>query len=125
MRISDWSSDVCSSDLRARGEECDPDRRIRQAGRGTGWLVADRRRGARRARTPAPDPDDQLRLHPRRGAAAYRDRRRGGTAPGARYRGVLRDDLGDGVRPDLHSSEERRVGLECVISYRYGWSTYL
>src|SRR3546814_10119734 len=37
MRISDWSSDVCSSDLRGGGESC--------AIAGPGWLPSRQRRG--------------------------------------------------------------------------------
>ena len=61
---------------RARREERDPDRRVRQAGRGAGRAVAGRGGGARGADPAAADPDDQLRLHPRRGAAGDRERGR-------------------------------------------------
>src|SRR3546814_7134091 len=52
MRISDWSSDVCSSDLRHRGEEPRRHRRagLRQRDRGGGRHGASRLPGYRQAR---------------------------------------------------------------------------
>ena len=61
---------------RAGGQERDPDRRVRQAGRGArrGPLESGR---ARRAHPAAADPDDVVRLHPRCRAAGLRQRGRG------------------------------------------------
>src|SRR3546814_5370684 len=78
MRISDWSSDVCSSDLIAREDE------------------------------------DALRAP---GAVA---------APGG---GSLQRDLGAqrlpaGWQHAARRSEERRVGKECVSTFRSRWSPY-
>ena len=87
---------------RARREECDPDRRVRQAGGGAG-ARADRGGGRSGACAASPDPDDQLRLHPRHAAAGDRERPGLGAAPGARHRGLLRDDRRHGLRPDLHA----------------------
>src|SRR3546814_1764941 len=96
MRISDWSSDVCSSDLADFGSQ--------------GGQCPRRRRPARRADREGPQGPglrarpacrlDRAVLRPaargrRRGAAA--DRRQGGAARQVRER-----------------SEERRVGKECV-----------
>src|SRR3546814_12695821 len=82
MRISDWSSDVCSSDLRGRAAS----RRCRKPGcRGRGRKSAPRERGARSAtarragetawssgpRPPAPPGSPP----PPRGAAGRRVRR--------------------------------------------------
>src|SRR3546814_18550230 len=87
MRISDWSSDVCSSDLaavhrrrpRPRRPAAVPDRRQpvpggRPAGRGESGERAGERAGGRRkgetVRTPRPDAGD-------RRAGIYRRARRG------------------------------------------------
>src|SRR3546814_1320594 len=76
MRISDWSSDVCSSDL-------------------AGFL---RSPSPTPCRALSPRPDPPL---PRRG-------KRGLGTP----------------CPFLDSSEERRVGKECVSTCRSRWSPY-
>src|SRR3546814_10089990 len=101
MRISDWSSDVCSSDLRRDGRRHDPD-----------GALADRRRGLARAdggdgdRRPHPvdDADAAHRsriLQPRFGLRAknrptpstlvYDRRRQFRSAPGGRHRLTLAD----------------------------------
>src|SRR3546814_14412549 len=84
MRISDWSSDVCSSDLLAGGVGSGPDA------------------------MPVHLEDDLL--HEIEGQEA--DER-------ARAPAVL-------VERQLHDiglrSEERRVGKECVSTWRSGWS---
>src|SRR3546814_9276202 len=67
MRISDWSSDVCSSDLRRDSSAAPlPDRRQGRALRG-GWCAGTRERG-RSSGSPvnndvqdAPSPDRELR----------------------------------------------------------------
>src|SRR3546814_12363469 len=82
MRISDWSSDVCSSDLARRG------RQRRRQGRCL----------CRRSRT----------VTPRRGPA--------GELPC----GVA--GIADRALPGR--SEERRVGKECVSTFRSRWSPY-
>src|SRR3546814_6342278 len=83
MRISDWSSDVCSSDLR-RGHRLPPDARIP------------------RRRQPAPDRLEGDRTR----AQADLARVPGREEPAA----------------DRGSSEERRVGKECVSTCRSRWS---
>ncbi len=96
---------------RARGQERDPDRRIRQAARGPGTRPL---RGGGRGGAPAaaPDPDDVARLHLRRVAAGLGDRRRRRAAPDARHRGVLRHDRRHGLRPDLHAGVLRGGALD-------------
>src|SRR3546814_21146701 len=94
MRISDWSSDVCSSDLAA--------------------LRADRRR--RRART-----DD--RRQPRRSAQPPRRRRAALPARRVRAV-ESRADAERCRFLTSQRSEERRVGKECVSTCRSRWSTY-
>src|SRR3546814_14178634 len=100
MRISDWSSDVCSSDLVA------PARR-----------AALRRSAANRSReldgddgaNEGDDPDQLL----RRDVLLEDDE--------AEERGDDDGDLADG---DDVRSEERRVGKECVSTCRSRWSPY-
>src|SRR3546814_7190028 len=94
VRISDWSSDVCSSDLFARKQ---PPPRARTGGdaraaRGEGRRAADRasQRAARGCRHPGSS---------RCGAAGYL------AIAGGR-------------------SEERRVGTECVSPCRSRWSPH-
>src|SRR3546814_15369064 len=106
MRISDWSSDVCSSDL---GGAALHDRR-RSGSRILG-LPGSSRRWLLRAGTSLcverPSPP-----HPPRSAAA---------AVGiAHDLAVGHYDLVVGCR-----SEERRVGKECVSTCRSRWSPYL
>ena len=86
---------------RAGGKECDPDRGIRQTGRGAGCQPLGRGR-AGRPHAAAADPDDVPRVHPGRGAAGHRDGRRSGNATGARHRGFLRHAGRDVVRPLVH-----------------------
>src|SRR3546814_18393089 len=102
MRISDWSSDVCSSDLAPLPAQ-DP---LHAGGRFA--LRADRWQAGRRtslAARPAAVGADRAAL--RIGNA--RDGTGVAAAPGA------------GVRP---RSEERRVGTECVSTCRYRWWRY-
>src|SRR3546814_12353327 len=97
MRISDWSSDVCSSDLAGA-----------QPGAGAGGGArAGRGRRRRAVRHVAP-------CHRR--ATAGRRRPAGG-------RGRTRADAGL-ARP-RRRSEERRVGEECVSTCGYRWSPYI
>src|SRR3546814_12912589 len=97
MRISDWSSDVCSSDLRADelGEvELVIDRHIV-----IGELALEQVGAIRIAHEFA-----------ERGVG---QRRIGGLAV-----------LVGGKQLHLHRSEERRVGKECVSTCRSRWSPY-
>src|SRR3546814_18817699 len=98
MRISDWSSDVCSSDLRG--------------GRG-------------RARCPKSAGSIRREFRSPLAAAANRERPYAGTACRAagRQRTV---DLGVGARqgPAQGRSEERRVGKECVSTCRSRGTPY-
>src|SRR5690606_9201128 len=94
---------------RARGEERDPDRRVRTAVRGARRHGALRCRDRGGANAASPDPDDVVRVHSRRAAARDRGRAGQGDAPGARHRRVLRDARRDAVRADLHAGLLRRV----------------
>src|SRR3546814_13898328 len=96
MRISDWSSDVCSSDLPV-------DHPADQLGRAQRLhLGIDRRRIGIGGRGHRIDVDHPL------GGAFERD---------LRGRAIAR--LGDEI-----SSEERRVGKECVSTCRSRWAAY-
>src|SRR3546814_3253520 len=88
MRISDWSSDVCSSDLRPQRAEQLPVRRRRASERG--GAAGDRAACPGHARGPAPD----------RGAAAFGGDHR------ARARGHRRDArVRRAGRSEEHTSE--------------------
>src|SRR3546814_13215840 len=146
MRISDWSSDVCSSDLQPGSGRC-PRRRLagarhqsaaallqlpegRPVGRG-GALPSCRIQGPDRAEL------HRLRaLGAGRGAGgdSLRRLRRAGAAGGVL--GRHREGLGGGDGGALGArhrdergpaggrrrSEERRVGKECVSTCRYRWA---
>src|SRR3546814_17326994 len=109
MRISDWSSDVCSSDLdgfddlaRAIRLRCDP-------------AEADLARL---------EGDDLVCLdHQVRDGDLERSVEHGGVVSLVRL-GDQPGGIGDGddVVVARQSSEERRVGQECVSTCRYRWS---
>src|SRR3546814_3219121 len=98
MRISDWSSDVCSSDL---------DGAVREGDQPVGRTP----RHLRPGRRPQPEfrphlgrqPSQRLNLAPREGAP---------------------QPLEGAVAIAVERSEERRVGKECVRTCRSRWSRY-
>src|SRR3546814_18783423 len=97
MRISDWSSDVCSSDLRGAALVD-----LKRLGDGDlarpGQLVLDAAQQVRLARSDQAGDDDQpAGLHGR-------------------------TDLAHEVALMLCSSAERRVGKECVSQVQSRWS---
>src|SRR3546814_19658303 len=107
-RISDWSSDVCSSDLHAATR------------RKLGELLIDR--GERRARRDADE-------HAFVGRGAKRpllgvgglDLDHAVEQVGVE---VARDEAGAAALKRVRRSEERRVGKECVRTCRSRWSPY-
>src|SRR3546814_12640550 len=113
MRISDWSSDVCSSDLtgllddaRAKGA------RVVSVGR-------DRENAPTRAHTLSPsvvlDTTDDMTI--------MREEIFGPILPILPYRKVEEAISYINARPrPLARSEERRVGKECVSTCRTRWS---
>src|SRR3546814_14573474 len=108
MRISDWSSDVCSSDLAA------------DAGEAAGGLTACNKNASRGEKHGRPQEEGAVeRPHPLR-----RSRLRG--LPAALLRalhGLFRRAAGSPRRRHhLDRSEERRVGKECVRTCRSRWS---
>src|SRR3546814_12283112 len=99
MRISDWSSDVCSSDLPAQRRSGGPDCAKGHLPHGS--------RGGRGSRTRAvPDGRWLSPHHARRGH---------------RYEGPHHEKSWARGRT---RSEERRVGKECVSTCRSRWSPY-
>src|SRR3546814_19987653 len=96
MRISDWSSDVCSSDLRHLDRQLvahalDGGREDELLGGGAPWLALAQRRA---------------------GAERKHEKNRGRGARDAHRQGLRR------------RSEERRVGKEGVSTCRSRWSPY-
>src|SRR3546814_14336265 len=105
MRISDWSSDVCSSDLEVH-------RRIhRDDRRALGGAVALQDAQAELLHPGAP----RLLAHP---LGAGEDIAHGIEVVGMRHAGVAG---AEGVGAE-HRSEERRVGKGCVSTCRYRWA---
>src|SRR3546814_15410137 len=105
MRISDWSSDVCSADLERLGLQpafdAPPERLERAADMQAVAIEPDR---ARRGRRPV-----DMTFDPAKG------QRRSGLDEDRHHR--LADLFGE-------RSEERRVGKECVSTCRSRWSPY-
>src|SRR3546814_21055975 len=103
MRISDWSSDVCSSDLKEHWENYSD---LRQMALVEGKEAA---------------------LSPDRPAQYLGDAERGiASKLGWVYPGFIEDQRGR-LRPQTQEesrSEERRVGKECVRTCRSRWSPY-
>src|SRR3546814_9838020 len=111
MRISDWSSDVCSSDLQRGGDDADPGDELADAGP---RLVGDAVEVARRARELVEHRravDEVARREDQRRVARPEE-----DAPAA----ILGPPRGLAHR----RSEERRVGKECVSTCRSRWSPY-
>src|SRR3546814_17475563 len=108
MRISDWSSDVCSSDLR--------DEPFKQ---GKPNDILDRGAAGPRPRRLSRRRKNESAPRRRRADAAATGRVRQLSLPAVRAQG-LSDRQGDTIR-----SEERRVGQECVSTCRSRWSPSL
>src|SRR3546814_1076727 len=102
MRISDWSSDVCSSDLEHKLREEAEDERFTSHDRSL----------LREA-----DADGVVRS----GGGDDRFRQ---TLRAARLQKLRRLGLAEEIAPRRWRSEERRVGKECVSTCRYRWSPY-
>src|SRR3546814_14880327 len=109
MRISDWSSDVCSSDLIImQFDECTPYPATEQQARSSMELSA---RWAARCKTQHADNPNAI----------------FGIVQGGMHTPLRRESLAklrelgfDGYA----RSEERRVGKECVSTCRSRWSPY-
>src|SRR3546814_15585806 len=96
MRISDWSSDVCSSDLKALGVTRNS------------WVTKRRAQGD----TPPARVSDAAQKLPKLAAEVAKLEERGRAARAARD--VMMRNLTDGGR----RTEEHRVGKECVRTRR-------
>src|SRR3546814_16897363 len=127
MRISDWSSDVCSSDLRRAGAR---DPRRRQGGDRRCAPVRPLRRPGRSRRSGEPGGRGRIaaareEFH-RRGTEG--DRRQGSGGGGEGWGDAARiggqNSAGAGKAVSGRRSEERSVGKEVVRMGRYrGWTT--
>src|SRR3546814_12558326 len=114
MRISDWSSDVCSSDLIRQtfpGRRQDKERRMAEIGIGVGDVAWKGDIGPDAARlgkcfqaffAGAVSEDDEL----------------GGMLLAQQRKGLEQCRK---VFLRLHRSDERRVGKECVSTCKYRW----
>src|SRR3546814_19865099 len=106
MRISDWSSDVCSSDLFLKSVHC-----ILEALAGLELRLG---RGLDRHRFTG------ARVAARRCFPLCN--REGSEADQANFIAFLQS-AADGIKHTLHCrAEERRVGQECVSTCKSGWS---
>src|SRR3546814_11837756 len=103
MRISDWSSDVCSSDLRLRP------RRGGDPGHIRGKVAGILRINCGAEAPPRPSPGRELSL-------ALRSDRRANLSFELFRRGI-----GQFLSIDEKRSEERRVGKECVSELWSWW----
>src|SRR3546814_17178905 len=101
MRISDWSSDVCSSDLASGEPLVRPHRRWRVLG-----LLRTRTSHHGFAHMPRGGDQEQNRI----------------TSPPCLVERILPDGPARSRQRDRARSEERRVGKECVSTVRFRWS---
>src|SRR3546814_14828231 len=124
MRISDWSSDVCSSDLLAvhrskLSREQTRERRLAIA------VAAEQRDAIIRVEPQIKPLEDRLAFGVPNARHVQRHKRR---LQGIRAGKIERQRRIFGHRCNrLHPgkrSEERRVGTECVSTCRSRWSTY-
>src|SRR3546814_11109216 len=98
MRISDWSSDVCSSDLVRRDARC-----VAEEGESEFRLALQQQRVAEVVQRL-----HRGRVHRRRPLVVA-------------LRQVVAAELVIGRGKPIHRSEERRVGKECVSTCRSRW----
>src|SRR3546814_9006044 len=113
MRISDWSSDVCSSDLNAESTD---DAEDENGGRHN------------RRRNSQEHDEDADQRHIEHDQHSIADEHAGNHAPEEMR--VVDNEPGPGNHPmheqptHDHRSEARRVGKECVSTWRSRWSPY-
>src|SRR3546814_11837037 len=126
MRISDWSSDVCSSDLAVLAAQLQPARPVPLGAAGSRWLVGpfgrrlDREAAASVLPCKAEGPLDDERLVPVAAERPWRFRRRQDFAVRARWRAwpAKPEERRPEQGPQPPQSEERRVGKEGVRTGR-------
>src|SRR3546814_20060064 len=113
MRISDWSSDVCSSDLHV-SENLGQVEQV-EANEGMSYGVTDMRDGVNLSRMQVTRPlvmhTDATNLPNLMGYLRF-----GRSLPVVRFEDSYKK---------VARSEERRVGTECVSTCRSRWSPYL
>src|SRR3546814_15749656 len=110
MRISDWSSDVCSSDLHAELHRRFTCHVHPQLARDAVLLVL-------------VDAVAEAMAHAIRAVAGAGQRGRRPEPPGLLVADIERLAAGVADR-DVVRTEERRVGKECVSTFRSRWSRY-
>src|SRR3546814_12433517 len=126
MRISDWSSDVCSSDLKGRDTVKHSTKKPwRQKGTGrarSGMTSSPIWRGGGRAFPNSPDENFSQKVNKK----MYRAGLRAILSQLAREDRIAVVDtfVLDAPKTKLRS-EERRVGKECVSTCRSRWSPYI
>src|SRR3546814_11114574 len=108
MRISDWSSDVCSSDLKKHGLDYDS----KEA------AVADR------DKMPVGVTSDSDLVRHRLADLMYDARQRDHALTISMATGLSAKQQRIASERPYHRSEERRVGKECVSTCRSRWSPY-
>src|SRR3546814_19946940 len=113
MRISDWSSDVCSSDL------YDPEPAIVAAP-----ATAETQPAEQPWITPAYAPREQVDAPRTTPAFAAAPSGSMGRHDATALAGPTPDNPFATLSKRLKRTEERRVGKECVRTCRYGWSPY-
>src|SRR3546814_15400804 len=126
MRISDWSSDVCSSDLEKDGTVTNSERRISRQralfacpgeAKPDWWIMTEfARRMGWGAAFAYDRPADIYREHAR--LSTYENKGRRVFDIG--HHGAISNPAYD----MMERSEERRVGKECVSRCRSRWSPY-
>src|SRR3546814_13808160 len=107
MRISDWSSDVCSSDLRSI---------FRKAPWKSGRIVM--------ADKETPHEDDVLRRMLSTPPKPHKSEKESSPKPKKPAKEKNANAGCEGAFPPSYRSEERRVGKECVITCRSRGSPY-
>src|SRR3546814_18854059 len=110
MRISDWSSDVCSSDLAAKAAKLFGLTRMEEK------LLAE---VPNRGSLPPGPPTDPTIYRFYELVQVY----------GTTWKELIHEEFGDGIMSAIDfnmtmRSEERRVGKECVSTCRSRWSPY-
>src|SRR3546814_15396350 len=131
MRISDWSSDVCSSDLHV-GELALFVRHVAQVLRGDPDLADDLGGGKVAVETLggggtelAVERAAHLRGHAQRAAPLVGDEHRFDGVVAVHAEQPLVGAVGGGLLELDLRSEERRVGKECGSTCRSRWSPYI
>src|SRR3546814_18835152 len=123
MRISDWSSDVCSSDLRRFGRQRPTPFGFGRIGEAAEQVQLETGDPAAQRKVGAAASCITVRIAGPGGAAERRELRRAGDA----HLRPRRRDLGTGGTQGPVArgiSEERREGQECVSTCRSLWAPY-